>query len=323
MVEDPLRRRRGWAVRPVARGLAWAFGVAGPVAVLLLARAQAVPPPIHEQLTTEDAVALASHAPPTAPPSTSGPVSIGDAVPAGPTEPPEVRVMVIGDSVAFTATLYAPTGDGLPDGIASIDGRSVIGCGLMAGAGYEYFDQERWVSPSQGACTGQLEAERIGLSGRPDLVLAMPGAWEYEPVRAPGGTVYEARGPEIADLLVANLVGRARQADAVGAGFAMVQWACPGPEQDPPRPDPDYIRWFAGVEDRAAAEARAEGIDAWVVPTPPEVCEDGDITAAPTEANRAATEDGIHFEDQAGAAWFWSTWIAPAVRAHLAASPPD
>ncbi len=81
-----------------------------------------------------------------------------------------------------------------------------------------------------GACDEQGEAEDVGLAGRPDVVMVMPGAWEYRSARSPEGRVLESRSPEMANELVASLVERAIRVDEVGAEFVVVERSCPGSE---------------------------------------------------------------------------------------------
>ena len=302
LVENPVRRGTAWGHGSLRRP-ALAFGVALPVSALLFTAAWAQQPPTHERVSTRDTVDEGLNRQP--------PGASASAVPS------DRKVMVIGDSQAYTAGRYAPTGTNLPDGVASVDTRGVVGCGIVSGSGYDYYRNDGWMAAVRGGCDEQLAVEQVGLRGRPDVVVMMPGAWDHEAVRGPDGTVYPARSPRLADLLVERLVKRAASAHAVGAQFVMVEWACPGPDQPAARRDPDYIAWINHVLDRAAkAASRDYGVDAWVLAPPAAVCVGGDPTGAPTAARLAATPDGMHVENELGGLWYWSTWIAPGLRSH-------
>lgn len=302
VVEKPARQGTTWA-RRTRRRPALAFGVMLPVSALLFTAAWAQQPPTHELVTTSDAVDEGLHRRP--------PQAAASAVPT------DRKVMVIGDSQAYTAGRYAPTGTRLPNGLASVDTRGVVGCGIVSGSGYDYYRNDGWMAAVRGGCDGQLDVEEVGLQGRPDVVVMMPGAWDHEAVRGPDGTVYPSRSPKLADLLVDRLVARATAAHAVGAQFVMVAWACPGPDQPPARRDPKYIDWINHVLDRAAkAATRDYGVDAWVLLPPDSVCVGGDPAGEPTDARLAATPDGMHVEEDLGGLWYWSEWIAPGLRNH-------
>lgn len=219
--------------------------------------------------------------------------------------------MVIGDSVAFTVRYYSGPP---PAGIASIDGRAVIGCGLLAAAGYYHPANEGGFEAFAGGnCRRQAEAERIGLRGRPDVVVQMPGAWEGTAARSPDGRVIDAQGPEMKALLVETMLRRAAQARAVAARTAIVQWSCPGPATAPVRRDPRYVRWINEVIDATAAEGRARGLDVSVIRPNPAVCVGGDPLGAATPEKNRAMADEVHVVDGPGGRWLWSRWLGPAL----------
>ena len=302
LVENPIRRDTSWA-QSAGRRPVLAFGVALPVAALLFTAVWAQRPPVHERVSTRDTVDEGLHRSP--------PPAVASA------QPSDRKVMVIGDSQAYTAGRFAPTGDQLPDGVASVDTRGVVGCGIVSGSGYDYYRNDGWMAAVRGGCDEQIAVERVGLRGRPDVVVMMPGAWDHEAVQGPDGKIYPSQSPQLASLLVARLVERATAAHAVGAEFVMVEWACPGPDQPAARRDPDYIDWINHVMDRAAkAASRDYGVDAWVLSPPSAVCVGGDPNGAPTDARMAATPDGMHVENELGGLWYWSSWIAPGLRGH-------
>jgi peptidoglycan/LPS O-acetylase OafA/YrhL len=301
VVEHPIRHRAGWARSPRRRRPAWAAAVATPLVLLAVVAGEAVPPPVHEQVDTAEAAADALHRPP--------PTTVpGDR---------DLRVMVEGDSVAWTVAYYAPLPGSLPEGIASVDSRGLIGCGLLAAEGWKYQSRAAggaFTEPAGGACAQQPEIERIGLAAHPDVVLLFPGAWEYIAARDPSGHEVAARSDEMADLLVDRLRRRIRAADAVGARFVLVQWSCPGRLVTDPRGDPDYIAWIDGLLDRAAAEARAaDGARVDVLRPTDAVCVGADPTGDPTPAKAEATGDEVHITSHAGGRWVWDRWLGPAL----------
>lgn len=224
--------------------------------------------------------------------------------------------MITGDSVAFTAGYYAPHGDALPDGIASVDTRGLIGCPLLSGDGWAFPNEqtgEFTTGQGGGDCKLQFESEATGLTGSPHVVLAMPGAWEYTSARRPDGHVVEAQSPEMHDALVSALVERARRADDAGAAFALLAWACPGPESGQERRDRDYIAWINQVMRDAAAAAEAEGVRATVIGPNAEVCVGADALGEPTPARNKATDDEVHVRTAEGGQWLWDVWLGPAL----------
>jgi hypothetical protein len=224
--------------------------------------------------------------------------------------------MLMGDSVAFSAAYHQSRSlEPPPDPIASIDSRAIIGCDLLAASGWERPQPDgSWAGPVDGACDEQGEAEDVGLAGRPDVVMVMPGAWEYRAARSPEGRVLESRSPEMANELVASLVERAIRVDEVGAEFVVVEWSCPGSETGWERRDPTYVSWINEVLAEAVDIAvRDHDVDAWMLTATDRVCVDANPLGKPTEERITATGDEVHAIDVAGARWFWSDWISPAM----------
>jgi peptidoglycan/LPS O-acetylase OafA/YrhL len=312
VVEVPMRHRRGWASSPALRRPAWGVGLAAAVGVIALAATTAVAPPRHETVESADAAEEALR-----PPATTSPTA-GGAAPTEPGEPAPLRVMLAGDSVAWTVGYYRPTDAELPDGVASIDSRAIIGCGLLAAEGWEYpaGGDGPFVAPAAEACAAQPEAERLGLEGEPDVLVLLPGAWEWSDARSPDGTVVPAQSDEMADLVVDRLLAKVRAASDVGARTVLVQWACPGDEAAEQLRDPAYVRWInellAVVAERAVAEG-AGPVDV-LAPTD-EVCEGGDALGRPTAAKDEATGAEIHVISFEGGTWLWKAWLVPALRA--------
>ncbi|MCB0960653.1 MAG: acyltransferase [Acidimicrobiales bacterium] len=302
LVEAPLRHRSGWAAAPARRRPAWAAGGLVAVAAIAASLSTAEPPPKHETVEAEEAAREALRPPP----STEAGTADGG-----------LRVMLAGDSVAWTYGYYRPHGDELPEGIASVDSRAIIGCGLLAGEGWGYplHGDGPFVRPAAGACADQPEAERLGLEGQPDVVLLFPGAWEWSDAESPDGRVVAARSPEMRDLVVERLLRKARAADAAGARTVIAQWACPGPESAPPLRDPAYLAWIDDVIAETAAEGRAAGLDVEVLEASPAVCTDGEAQGTPTPERAAATGGEIHVVSFEGGRWLWDAWLAPGLLA--------
>lgn len=305
LLEDPIRRRTGWARRAQVRRPAWGAVAMSAAGVLVAAFVLAVPPPVHERVDTAEAAAEALRPAATVPVSTT-------AAPNG--EPQPLRVMIIGDSVAWTVGYYKPTP--LPDGIASIDSRAIIGCGLMAseGWGYPQGGPDGPIGhPGSGACTKAKEAELLGLAGQPDVVLTFPGSWEWSKAERPDGTIVASQSPEMADAVTERLLAHIRAANGVGARFVIVAFSCPGAEAAGVRKDPAYLRWINDLLADVVDRANDAGGDAQLLRPTDEVCIDGDPLGEPTDAKRVATADEMHVADWNGGAWVWNTWLAPSL----------
>ena len=307
-VEQPVRRGVGWARPARIRRVATAVAAVVALGAVVAVSRGAEPPPVHERLDADEVAADAA----TRPPPTTAPMP-GPGVGEGEGEERGLRVMVVGDSVAFTLAYHAAPED-LPPGIESLDGRGLLGCAVLASAGWTYPDPrtgEFTADRGGGACARQAEAERAGLGGRPDVVLVPPGAWEYSAARSPDGHTVAARSAEMGEVLVDALLERARAADAVGAAFAMVEWACPGPESSAERRDPDYARWLSDVLHDAASRGRAEGLRTTVIEVTEAVCAGGDPAGEPTDEWLAAVRHENHVGDREGARWVWTEWLGP------------
>ena len=314
-VEQPIRRSTGWAAAARRRRPAWAAGGAMAVGLIALVTVRSTPLPVHERIDTAEAVAMAVRRPP--PTTTTSPgVGPGPATDLPPAAP-DLRVLVIGDSVAFTVGYYAPDAGDLPSGIASIDSRSVIGCGVFAAAGWDYERDSGGFGPAAGGdCVGQAEGEKVGLSGEPDLVVTFPGAWEAKAVRSPSGEVIEARSPRMREALVDALVTRAVAAHAVGARFVMVEWACPSNDTPRTRRDADYIEWINNVMRDAAMVATADHqVDASVLPAGSQICVGG-ATGEPTSDKAVFMGASNHVLGFPEGRRMWARWLGPALVDH-------
>lgn len=296
-LEYPIRRRTGWAAKARFRRPAWGAALAGAATVLIVALVLAVPPPLHERIDTAQAAAAALHreAPPT---SAKG-----------------LKVMVTGDSVSWTVGYYAPRAD-LPPGIASIDSRAIIGCGLLSVDGWGYpqgGEGGPFTTPGSGKCREEPTAEAIGLKAKPDVVLLFPGSWEWSKMRTPNGVVIPARSPQLEAALQDRILRRITAANEAGARFVAVAYSCPGQQAAGVRKDPEFIDWFNTFLRRVVKDAARNGARAEVLEPTKAVCIDGDAAGDPTPAKKAATADEIHIADKAGGSWIWNTWLAPAL----------
>jgi peptidoglycan/LPS O-acetylase OafA/YrhL len=308
-LEDPIRRRRGWAARANLRRPAWGAVALGAVAVLAAAFVLAVPPPLHERVDTAEAATQALR------PVETTTTAAGPTTTVAPGEPEPLKVMVTGDSVAWTVGYYKPDAP-LPKGIASIDSRAIIGCGLLSADGYGYpkgGPDGPIVHPGSGFCAKVPEADAIGLAAGPDVVLTFPGSWEWAKAEAPDGHVVPAQSPEMADVLTAKLLERIEEANAAGARYAIVAFSCPGSKAAGVRSDPAFLRWINGVLADAVVTANERGGDAQLIEPTEAVCVDADPLGQPTPAKRMATGDEVHVFDFTGGRWIWDTWLAPAL----------
>jgi hypothetical protein len=299
-VEDPMRRGSDWAATGTRRRPAWALGAVASVAVVALAAATSAPPPAHEQIETADAAVDALR-----------PAELGG---AGSEE--GLDVLLVGDSVAWGAGYYRPPDEELPDGIASIRSRAIVACGVLAATGIAYRQDagEGVFSRPDPDCDQLPRALELGLAAGPDVVVTMPGAWEWSDVQLPDGTVVEARSEEMAARIGDELVAQIGAAHAVGARFVTVEWACPGPRSAAVRRDRAYVRWFGEVlRDAVARGVREHGADATVVKATDEVCVDADPLGRQTAARAAATGDEFHLTSPEGGRWLWERWLAPAL----------
>ena len=305
VIENPIRRRTGWASADRIRRPAWAAGVVTAVIVLVVALVLAVPPAAYKQVDTAEAAAAALRPAPSPAPgaTTAGSVDKG------------LKVMLTGDSVAWTVGYYAPRVD-LPPGIASIDSRAIIGCGLLSVDGWGYPQGGQggpFTTPGSGACRKEPAAEAIGLKAKPDVVLLFPGSWEWSRMQTPNGEVIPARSPQLEAALKERLLRRITAANDAGARFVAVAYSCPGAQAAGVRKDPEFIRWFNGLLRKVVAGAARDGARAKVLEPTRAVCIDGDPAGDPTPAKKAATADEVHIADAAGGRWIWDTWLAPAL----------
>lgn len=310
LIEHPIRRGTGWASESRRRTPAWAFGVAVPIVAVLITVRASTPDPVHERLETEDAIELA-RSQPTRPPD-------HDAAPGGSSASDGLDVLVIGDSVAFTVGYYKPGLGEEPDGIAWIDSRSVIGCGLLAATGWHYPREGGGFGPPAGGdCVVQAEVEALGIAEDPDVVVILPGAWEVFEVRSPEGEVVAPMTDRMREVQSEEIGRRARLANEAGATFVVIGWACPGAGTPAERRDPRFIEWFDEVmRGSVDAAVRDHDADARYVAPGGDAC-DGGITGEPTDAKRGWMGDSNHVPGQEAGESLWHEWLGPLLVAEM------
>jgi peptidoglycan/LPS O-acetylase OafA/YrhL len=311
VLEDPIRRRRGWASRARFRRPAWGGVALGAAGVLIAAFVLAAPPPLHQQMDTAEAATEALR------PVETTTTLPGPTTTVAPGKPEPLKVLVTGDSVAWTVGYYKPTNP-FPDGIAAIESRAIIGCGLLSAEEWGYpqgGNEGPFTRPGEGFCVNGPDADALGLAGKPDVVLTLPGSWEWSRAEAPSGHVVPAQSPEMAEVLTRRLLRRIETANAAGARFAIVAFSCPGQRAAGVRKDPDFIHWINGVLADVVGTAQADGADVQFIEPTAKVCVDADPAGEPTQAKRDATGDEIHVNSLAGGTWMWNEWLAPALTA--------
>lgn len=209
------------------------------------------------------------------------------------------RVLVVGDSVAYTIGEHAPAD--IP-GVASVDSRGLPGCGLLAeGARPAQAVEAGSPEDYEGCATPVADADRLGLEGDPDVVLLVTGAWESSDHQRHGrrvGPGDEGWAEEIRSLL------DARVTDLSADGAVVALWADPcGPDAE----DRRRQEWFTDEVLAPVAAARTEA----VVVRPAEVACEGDeaVTDVPGVGD-PRPDDGQHWSED-GARWLWQGWLGP------------
>jgi peptidoglycan/LPS O-acetylase OafA/YrhL len=180
VLERPVRERRDRAPR-LAAGLAGAAALAAVVVVACTVGGAApepvvaaAPPSSLAPLTTATSGTVTTAADAgTAP--TDGPAAT-TAVPSVPTRPPpvgNVKVLLVGDSVARTMAQGLP--DPAPYGVDLVS-EAVLGCGIVRGGPYRYFGAEEEQLPE---CESWLDTWAGWIATHdPDVVAVLVGRWE-------------------------------------------------------------------------------------------------------------------------------------------------
>ena len=338
LVERPLRVRTGWATRRRWRHTAWVSGGVAVLVAMALVAVTTEPPTGIAAVSTEDSAELALRPPPTTTsttsttaatstttaPSTAGAatapppnVVAATAVPstAPPTSapPPRLRLVVIGDSLAFSSTFISGPVQLHPAGIEVADGRGFIGCWLLSGDGWTAYE-DRTVKRPHPLCAQQRQAEQLGLSAHPDWVVHFAGGWEGTTFIDPDGVTRAPQSHEVRAAILRELIERGTEAAAAGARMAWPAWVCPGP---------DSWLWFApgyaGWFNEILREASRSVPGSIVIEPTDRVCEGADANGRPTAEKDAAWGHEHHPHD---GAWLWQVWLGPALWAAQGSDGP-
>lgn len=226
--------------------------------------------------------------------------------------PGQRLVMVTGDSVAFSMsyglTKAAPT--------IRIEGRSIIGCGVMPPGSAYITDMRPGSNPYPDVCREQALADASGLKAKPDVVLLVTGAWEvydqeYQGQRLRVGT------DAMRDVLLEHLNDRIAAYRAAGAKVLLPLVPCFGEQPGSAgneRSDPSRRAWFNDIlREIAATQPGVELIDPSTVLCHP----DGTVvTGIAGLTGGVPRPDGTHY-DAPGRAWIWKQFLTPAVERAL------
>ncbi len=229
-----------------------------------------------------------------------------------PPRPGATRVLLVGDSIAFTLGNV-----GLPIRLQNdvwIRGAERIGCGLYGGTPYS----NGVAGKEQPECTDwpQVWAQAVR-DNKPDLAAILVGAWEVFD-RQVDGRVLKVGTPEMEQSLRDQL-DRARSIlTADGAQLAILTTPCfatvrrdLGQWGEAERSDPARVQWLNNVWRRYAAD---HPTDVHILDVDSQACPGG--TYASTIRGTRMRTDGSHFTD-AGAKLMWE-WLAPRLH-HIAA----
>ncbi len=313
LVETPVRRgalRRLPAPTPALTAAA----VAVMAAVFLFASPGAVSPsaPLSASAMggAHDTVA-ALPAPPVPPTATPGGAAMGASSPA-PVAMKDLRILVVGDSVAFSLGYYFR-----PDlvGGAAAQTKAVLGCGVSGGRTFYGGN----ALPPNPACDKWPEEWRSGVETfRPNVVAMVIGAWEVFD-REVNGRTLKVGTPEWSSYLAGQLEEGLGIVTAGGARLAMLDVPCFAQPRlglgdgSSERDDPSRIAAVNGV---IAAVAARHPQQVATVDLAGFLCPGG---RAVEQMNGAELRgDGVHFT-QAGAELAWR-WLGPQL-ANVAAGP--
>lgn len=217
-------------------------------------------------------------------------------------------MLVIGDSLGFTAAFPPPNAAERPGYISSIASAAVPACGLLNVVGYTAVDVENDRPDSFGLCATQASRELQELARHPNWMMVFSGGWEHLPWIAPGAAApIPARSPEMRQTILGELVRRGNGAIAIGTRTAFVTWVCPSGVT--PTRSGDYVTWYDDIL-RDAARAVPGAL---VVEPTGRVCLGGDPAAQPTPEKDAAFGGGYHPVDKR---WLWQEWIGPILYAN-------
>ena len=264
--------------------------------------------------TTTTTAAPVTAPPPTEPPP---PVEVAAAqatVPAGPpatvaapaaAPPRKISILVVGDSLGFTAAYPTPTAAERPGYVTRIDLAALIGCGVLYAPGFTPIDADNEGAGALGYCNEQAAREVQALTKRPTWMVVFSGGWEHMAWIPPGGGApFATMSPEMRTALRDELVRRANVALSFGTRTAFVPWVCP--EGVAPTRTGEYTRWYNDILREAAAAVPG----AFVVEPTDRVCVGADATAPPTIEKSLAFHGESHPQDKR---WLWQEWLGPSI----------
>jgi hypothetical protein len=225
------------------------------------------------------------------------PATSGSTTTAAPGVPPPARVMVAGDSVGYTLGKYAPAQ--IP-GVASIDARSLVGCGLLTTGSRPAAAVKIGAPATYDGCKIPIDdSDALGLQGRPDVVLLVTGPWErndhdrYGRTVGPGDPQWTRELQNILQMRIARL-------SSTGAKVALYVEPCARTADQRRRQ-----RWWTEDVLRPAAKARTDVV---LVDPSPVVCRRGRARTDIPGVGDPRPDDGEHWSP-AGAAWLWNSWL--------------
>jgi len=215
-------------------------------------------------------------------------------------DPHDLRVLVVGDSVAWSLGNRVPK---LP-GLAILDdGR--LGCGVLPGT--LVVGDNPVVEDADSHCPQQPGEWTRDLRLKPDVVVASWGAWEvYDHTFQ--GRVYRVPTDAYRRLLVEQMTARLDLLRAhTTAPIVLLDMPCVNEPQyrigdgDNPRDDPKRVAWFNAVQDEVVArQPRQVSVlrwSSWLCPGGTFLEDQGGVKVRP---------DGLHFQhDTAPLAWKW------------------
>ncbi|HEX2575781.1 MAG TPA: hypothetical protein VHK88_05485, partial [Aquihabitans sp.] len=228
----------------------------------------------------------------------------------------DLRVMVAGDSVGWTLARYAGPHLEAP---VRIDNRALVGCGVMPGDA-QIVARKTGATAYPGLCEEAPEADRLGIAGRPDVVLLWVGAWEIYDHRYQD-TIYRAGTPKAATLVEERIQLRIDRYRTAGLPTVLSLLPCFTDGEAAfddkrlflERLDEERVEW---VNDRVrAVAARNLGWVRLIDPREALCTPDGGARLLPDEG-RQVRIDGAHF-DEGSAPWLWDTWLAGQLAAAL------
>ncbi|MBM3674006.1 MAG: acyltransferase [Actinobacteria bacterium] len=219
-----------------------------------------------------------------------------------PPKPGATRVLLVGDSVAFTLNYT-----GRPDRFEDewwVRGSTEFGCGIARGV-----TQSDGTPPAQPEGCEQWPARfrEAVAQYRPDVVVMLIGAWEiYD--REVDGTLLRVGQPETEEYLRAELDEARAILTARGAHLVMLTAPCFAPPGTAlrewgarERAEPWRVDWLNEVIRRYVADHAAS---VSLLDLHARICRDG----LPLEDGPGLRSDGVHFsEDGARSVWVWLT----------------